>query len=194
MASARELGYVVKLLAVAEEDAHGVAVRVHPTMIPSHHPLASVRESFNAVFVEADAVGELMFYGRGAGGAPTASAVLGDLIDASKNLVSGGRGATIGSLARKPVRPIDEVESQFYLQLEVADQPGVLAEIAMQFGEHDVSIKSMQQIGIGADARIIFITHRAREADLRRTVHALRDVKTVHRVGSVLRVMGDEPG
>jgi homoserine dehydrogenase len=194
MASARELGYVVKLLAVAEEDAHGVAVRVHPTMIPSHHPLASVRESFNAVFVEADAVGELMFYGRGAGGAPTASAVLGDLIDASKNLVSGGRGATIGTLARKPVRPIDEVESQFYLQLEVADQPGVLAEIAMQFGEHDVSIKSMQQIGIGDDARIIFITHRAREADLRRTVHALRDVKSVHRVGSVLRVMGDEPG
>jgi homoserine dehydrogenase len=194
MASARELGYVVKLLAVAEEDAHGVAVRVHPTMIPSTHPLASVRESFNAVFIEADAVGELMFYGRGAGGGPTASAVLGDLIDASKNLVGDRRGATIGSLARKPVRPIDEVESQFYLQLEVADQPGVLAEIATQFGEHDVSIKSMQQMGIGDDARIIFITHRAREADLRRTVHALRDVKSVHRVGSVLRVMGDEPG
>jgi homoserine dehydrogenase len=194
MESARELGYVVKLLAVAEEDPHGVAVRVHPTMIPASHPLAGVRESFNAVFIEADAVGELMFYGRGAGGGPTASAVLGDLIDASKNLVGGGRGATIGALARKAVRPIDEVESQFYLQLEVADQPGVLAEIAAQFGEHDVSIKSMQQIGIGDDARIIFITHRAREADLRATVHALRDVKTVHRVGSVLRVMGDEPG
>jgi homoserine dehydrogenase len=194
MASARELGYVVKLLAVAEEDAHGVAVRVHPTMIPSHHPLASVRESFNAVFIEAEAVGELMLYGRGAGGAPTASAVLGDLIDASKNLVGGRRGATIGSLARKPVRPIDEVESQFYLQLEVADQPGVLAEIAGQFGEHNVSIKSMQQMGIGAEARIIFITHRAREADLRATVHALRDVKSVHHVGTVLRVMGDEPG
>ena len=194
MASARELGYVVKLLAVAEEESHGVAVRVHPTMIPASHPLASVRESFNAVFIEADAVGELMFYGRGAGGAPTASAVLGDLIDAAKNLVSGRRGAAIGALACKPVRPIDEVESQFYLQLEVADQPGVLAEIATQFGEHDVSIKSMQQMGIGDDARIIFITHRAREADLRRTVHALRDVKSVHRVGSVLRVMGDEPG
>jgi homoserine dehydrogenase len=194
MESARELGYVVKLLAVAEEDPHGVAVRVHPTMIPASHPLASVRESFNAVFIEADAVGELMFYGRGAGGGPTASAVLGDLVDAAKNLVGGGRGATIGALARKPVRPIDEVESQFYLQLEVADQPGVLAEIAAQFGEHDVSIKSMQQIGIGDDARIIFITHRAREADLRATVHALRDVKSVHRVGSVLRVMGDEPG
>jgi homoserine dehydrogenase len=194
IASAHDLGYVVKLLAVAEEDPHGVAVRVHPTMIPAHHPLASVRESFNAVFIEAEAVGELMLYGRGAGGGPTASAVLGDLIDAAKNLVSGGRGATIGALSRKPVRPIDAVESQFYLQLEVADRPGVLAEIAKQFGTHDVSIKSMQQVGIGADARLIFITHRAKEADLRATVHALRDVEAVHRVGSVLRVMGDEPG
>jgi homoserine dehydrogenase len=120
--------------------------------------------------------------------------VLGDLIDAAKNLVSGGRGATIGALVRKPIRPIDAVESQFYLQLEVADRPGVLAEIAKQFGTHDVSIKSMQQVGIGADARLIFITHRAKEADLRATVHALRDVEAVHRVGSVLRVMGDEPG
>jgi homoserine dehydrogenase len=194
IASARDLGYVVKLLAVAEEDPQGVAVRVHPTMIPAHHPLASVRESFNAVFIEAEAVGELMLYGRGAGGGPTASAVLGDLIDAAKNLVSGGRGATIGALVRKPIRPIDAVRSQFYLQLEVADQPGVLAEIAAQFGAHDVSIKSMQQIGIGDDARLIFITHRARESDLWATVHALRDVDSVHKVGSVLRVMGDEPG
>jgi homoserine dehydrogenase len=194
IASAHDLGYIVKLLAVAEEDPQGVAVRVHPTMIPVHHPLASVRESFNAVFIEAEAVGELMLYGRGAGGGPTASAVLGDLIDAAKNLVSGGRGATIGALVRKPIRPIDAVESQFYLQLEVADQPGVLAGIAAQFGAHDVSIKSMQQIGIGDDARLIFITHRARESDLWATVHALRDVDSVHKVGSVLRVMGDEPG
>ena len=135
--SARQLGYVVKLLAIAEESDLGIAVRVHPTMVPLHHPLASVRESFNALFIEADAVGELMFYGRGAGGGPTASAVLGDLIDATKNLVGGGRGATIGTLARKPIRPIDEVESQFYLQLEVADRPGVLAAIAEQFGAHD---------------------------------------------------------
>jgi homoserine dehydrogenase len=161
-------------------------------MIPVHHPLASVRESFNALFIEADAVGELMLYGRGAGGSPTASAVLGDLIDAAKNLTSGGRGATIGALSRRRVRPIDEVESQFYLLMEVADQPGVLAKIADQFGRHDVSIKSMQQRGIGADARLIFVTHRAREADLRATVHSLRDVDVVHRVGSVLRVLGDE--
>ncbi|MBM3673578.1 MAG: homoserine dehydrogenase [Actinobacteria bacterium] len=190
--SAQELGYVVKLLAVAEEGPSGIAVRVHPTMVPRTHPLASVRESFNAVFIEADAAGELMLYGRGAGGGPTASAVLGDLIDASKNLASGARGATIGVLARKPIVPIDEVESQFYLQLEVADRPGVLAAIAEQFGTHAVSIRSMQQMGIGDDARLVFVTHLAREADLRATVHALRDVDAVHRVGSVLRVLGDE--
>ncbi len=192
IASARELGYVVKLLAIAEEVDGDIAVRVHPTMVPSTHPLAAVRDSFNAVFIEGDAVGELMLYGRGAGGEPTASAVLGDVIDAAKNLVSGGRGATIGALTRRRIRPIDEVESQFYLQMEVADRPGVLAAIAAAFGERDVSIKSMQQVGIGADARLIFITHRAREADLRATIHDLRDVPTVHRVGSVLRVIGDD--
>jgi len=193
IASARELGYVVKLLAVAEELEGDVAVRVHPAMVPTHHPLASVRESFNALFIEGDAVGELMLYGRGAGGSPSASAVLGDLIDAAKNLVSGGRGATIGTLARRTIRPIDEVESQFYLLIEVADRPGVLAQIATEFGRHQVSIKSMQQKGIGDDARLIFVTHKAREASLRATVHALRDVEPVHRVGSVLRVIGDEP-
>jgi homoserine dehydrogenase len=192
IASASELGYVVKLLAVAEEIDGDVAVRVHPAMIPVHHPLAAVRGSFNALFIEGDAVGELMLYGRGAGGGPSASAVLGDVIDAAKNLTSGGRGATIGALSRRRVRPIDEVESQFYLLMEVADQPGVLAKIADEFGRHGVSIKSMQQRGIGADARLIFATHRAREADLRATVHALRDVDVVHRVGSVIRVLGEE--
>jgi len=192
IASAAELGYAVKLLAVAEETPAGVAVRVHPTMIPLTHPLASVRESFNALFIEADAVGQLMFYGRGAGGDPTASAVLGDVIDAAKNVLSGARGATVGTLSRKPIRPIDEVESQFYLQLEVADRPGVLASIAEQFGEHGVSIRSMQQVGIGDEARLIFITHLAREADLRHTLRGLRDVGAVHRVGSVLRVLGEE--
>jgi homoserine dehydrogenase len=193
IASAHELGYVVKLLAIAEELDGDVAVRVHPAMVPLHHPLASVRESFNALFIEGDAVGELMLYGRGAGGSPSASAVLGDLIDAAKNLVSGGKGATIGVLARRRIRPIDEVESQFYLLVEVADRPGVLAQIATEFGRHGVSIKSMQQKGIGDDARLIFVTHKAREAALRATVHALRDVEPVHRVGSVMRVMGDEP-
>lgn len=192
IASAGVLGYVVKLLAVAEERDGGVAVRVHPAMIPLSHPLAAVRGSFNAVFIEGDAVGELMLSGRGAGGGPTASAVLGDLVDAVKNLVSGGKGATIGELVDRPIRPIDEVESQFYVLMEVADQPGVLAAIAGAFGEHAVSIKSMEQRGISTDARLVFITHRARESDLRATLDALRDVEAVHRVGSVLRVVGDE--
>ncbi|MFI5047822.1 MAG: homoserine dehydrogenase [Acidimicrobiia bacterium] len=192
IAAARDLGYVVKLLAIAEELDGEVAVRVHPTMVPDRHPLASVRDSFNAVFIEADAVGELMFYGRGAGGAPTASAVLGDLVDAAKNVVEGRKGATIGTLVAKPIRAIDDVFSQFYLHTEVADRPGVLAAMAPKFAEHGVSIKSMQQQGIGEDARLVFVTHRARESDVRATVLALRDVDAVHRVGSVLRVIGDE--
>ncbi len=192
IASARSLGYVVKLLAVAEEIDGDVAVRVHPAMVPVHHPLAAVRDSFNAVFIEADAVGELMLYGRGAGGNPTASAVLGDLVDAVKNLASGAKGATIGSLVRKPIRPIAEMETPFYLLIEAADRPGVLATIAGEFGRHGVSIKSMEQRGIGADARLVFITHRAREADLRATLEALREVDAVSRVGSVVRVMGED--
>jgi homoserine dehydrogenase len=192
IASAATLGYVVKLLAVAEEVDGQIAVRVHPAMIPVHHPLASVRESFNAVFIEGEAVGELMLYGRGAGGGPTASAVLGDLVDAVKNLVSGAKGATVGELVARTIRPIDEAESPFYVLMEVADRPGVLAAIAGAFGAHGVSIKSMEQRGIGADARLVFITHRAREADLRATLDSLRDVEAVHRVGSVLRVIGEE--
>jgi homoserine dehydrogenase len=192
IASARDLGYVVKLLAVAEELDGEVAVRVHPAMVPVRHPLASVRDSFNAVFIEGDAVGELMLYGRGAGGAPTASAVLGDLVDAAKNLVEGRKGATIGTLAPKPIRPIDAVESQFYLLMEVPDRPGVLAAIATVFAHHGVSIRSMQQRDKGEEARLIFVTHKARESDLRATVLALRDVEQVTRVGAVLRVMGEE--
>jgi homoserine dehydrogenase len=192
IASARDLGYVVKLLAVAEELDGQVAVRVHPAMVPARHPLAAVRDSFNAVFIEGDAVGELMLYGRGAGGAPTASAVLGDLVDAAKNLVEGRKGATIGTLALKPILAIDDVESQFYLMMEVPDRPGVLHAISGVFAEHGVSIRSMQQRERGDDARLIFVTHKAKESDLRATVRALRDVEQVHRVGAVLRVMGEE--
>jgi homoserine dehydrogenase len=192
IASAATLGYVVKLLAVAEEQEGGIAARVHPAMIPIQHPLASVRGSFNAVFIEGEAVGELMLSGRGAGGSPTASAVLGDIVDAVKNLVAGGKGATIGELVDRPIRAIGDAETPFYVLLEVADQPGVLAAIAGEFGRFGVSIKSMEQRGIGVDARIVFITHRAREADLRATIDSLRHVESVHRVGSVLRVMGEE--
>ena len=190
--SAADLGYVVKLLAVAEESGGEVAVRVHPAMVPVRHPLAAVRDSFNAVFIEGEAVGELMLYGRGAGGGPTASAVLGDLVDAAKNVVEGRKGATIGTLVARPIRAIDDIESQYYLELEVADQPGVLAAIATKFGEHRVSIRSMQQRDVGDEARLIFVTHTAKESDLRATVAALENVDVVHRVGSVLRVIGSE--
>ena len=192
IASAADLGYVVKLLAVAEESGGEVAVRVHPAMVPVRHPLAALRDSFNAVFIEDEAVGELMLYGRGAGGGPTASAVLGDLVDAVKNVVEGRKGATIGTLVAKPIRAVDDIESMYYLELEVADEPGVLAAIATKFGEHRVSIRSMQQRDVGAEARLIFVTHTAKESDLRATVAALENVDVVHRVGSVLRVIGSE--
>lgn len=192
IAAARELGYVVKLLAVAEEHDGRVGVRVHPAMVPADHPLASVRGSYNAVFIEGEAVGQLMLLGRGAGGGPTASAVLGDLIDAARNLRSGSRGATIGTLERVPIRPIDETASQFYVSLDAADRPGVLATIAGVFGRHEVSIQSMQQKGEGEQARLIFVTHLAREAAMAATIHDVRELDVVRRVGSVLRVVGGE--
>ena len=190
--AAEELGYVVKLLAVAEESGGAVSARVHPAMVPAGHPLASVRGSYNAVFIEGEAVGQLMLLGRGAGGGPTSSALLGDLIDAAKNLHSGARGATIGVLERRPIRPIDETSSQFYVSLDAADRPGVLAAIAGVFGTHGVSIQSMQQKGQGDDARLIFVTHLAREADLAATIREVRDLDAVERVGSVMRVVGGE--
>jgi homoserine dehydrogenase len=192
IAAAQELGYVVKLLAVADEHDGAVGARVHPAMVPLDHPLAAVRGSYNAVFIEGEAVGQLMLLGRGAGGGPTASAVLGDLIDAAKNVRAGARGATIGTLVRKRIRPIDETASQFYISLDAADRPGVLATIAGIFGKNEVSIQSMQQKGSGEDARLIFVTHLAREAALAATIHEVRELDVVRRIGSVLRVVGGE--
>ena len=191
IAFAKRLGYVVKLLAIAEQADGEVAVRVHPAMIPSTHPLASVRESFNAVFIEGEAVGDLMLYGRGAGGMPTASAVLGDLIDAAHNLRAGGSGRT-SPLGRAVIRPIDELSSQYYLDVMVDDRPGVLAAVAGVFGEHGVSIRSMEQEGLGAEARLVFITHTARERDMQATLHDLRQLDAVEQIGSLLRVVGPE--
>jgi homoserine dehydrogenase len=190
--AADELGYVVKLLAVTEETDGAVSARVHPAMVPVGHPLASVSGSYNAVFIEGEAVGQLMLLGRGAGGGPTSSALLGDLIDAAKNLHSGARGATIGVLERRPIRPIDETSSQFYVSLDAADRPGVLATIAGVFGKHRVSIQSMQQKGQGDDARLIFVTHLAREADVAATIREVRGLDVVKQVGSVIRVVGGE--
>lgn len=196
IAFARRLGFTIKLLAVIER-AEGpggeleVAVRVHPAMVPVEHPLASVRDSFNAVFVEGEAVGGLMFYGRGAGGAPTASAVLGDVIDAAVNLRRGSS-ASVGALGRAHILPIDETVSEYYVNLEVDDAPGVLSSVSGAFGRHGVSIRSMEQEGLGAEARLIFITHEAREKDLQATLEELRDLEVVHQVGSVLRVVGED--
>ena len=188
---ATRLGYVVKLLAIAEQVDGDVAVRVHPAMIPTTHPLASVRDSFNAVFIEGEAVGELMLYGRGAGGMPTASAVLGDLVDAAHNLRTRSSGRT-GTLRAGRFRPIDELSSQYYLNLDVVDRPGVLAAVAHVFGEHGVSIRSMEQEGLGDEARLVFITHRALERDVQATLHGLRHLDAVKRIGSLLRVIGPE--
>jgi homoserine dehydrogenase len=195
---AGRLGYVIKLLAVAElvpvdGGPDEVAVRVHPAMVPDSHPLAGVRDSFNAVFVEGAAVGDLMFYGRGAGGDPTGSAVLGDLVDAAVNLRKGTH-ADLISLARRPIRPIDELQSSYYVNLDVVDRPGVLRAVAEAFERHEVSIRSLEQEGVGADARLIFITHRAREADVQATLEDLRELDVIHRITSVLRVIGDDQG
>ena len=190
IAFAHRLGYEVKLLAVAEQGDDGrVAVRVHPAMLPKDHPLASVRDSFNAVFVEGEAVGQLMFYGRGAGGGPTASAVLGDLIDAAGNLRKGTH-ASIGRLPRAEIRPIDEVRSEYYLNLEVADRPGVLHAVSGVFAEHDVSIRSMEQEGLGDEARLVFITHDAPEAAIQATLRDLGELDSVGKITSMLRVLG----
>ncbi len=191
IAFAARLGYVVKLLAVAEAVGDQVAVRVHPAMVPVTHPLAAVRDAFNAVFIEGEAVGELMLYGRGAGGLPTASAVLGDLIDAAHNLQVGGRGRT-ATRSRAAVRPMAELSSQYYLNINVVDRPGVLAAVATVFGDHDVSIRSMEQEGLGEEARLVFITHKATERDVQATLADLRHLDAVERVGSLLRVVGQE--
>ena len=191
---AARLDHCIKLLAIAErkdaDDRTIIGVRVHPAMVPLEHPLASVRDSFNAVFVEGDAAGELMFYGRGAGGRPTASAVLGDLVDAAENLRR-GHGATIGELRPPVIAPMEELETAYYLEVEVEDRPGVLSQVASIFGEHAVSIRSMEQEGLDAEARLIFITHAARERDLQATLAGLAGLEAVRSVGSMLRVVGD---
>jgi homoserine dehydrogenase len=218
IAMAQRLGYTVKLLAVVEhtsepasaagsDDGSGpsVAVRVHPAMVPSTHPLASVRDSFNAVFVEGAAVGDLMFLGRGAGGMPTASAVLGDLLDAAHNLTTGGAGRTVAR-RRVPIRPIDELCSAYYLALEVADRPGVLHSVSGVLGQHRVSIRLMEQENLGREdadpeapgvrgggsgrARLVFVTHPAYERDVQACLGELRHLDVVHSIGGLLRVIG----
>ena len=195
VASAREMGAVVKLLAIAERgpDTAGrdsVGVRVHPAMIPRSHPLASVGDAYNAVFVEGDAAGQLMFYGRGAGGAPTASAVLGDLVAVARNRLTGARGMGESSYAALRIRPMGETPTRYHVSLDVADKAGVLASVANAFAAHDVSIQTVRQEGHGDDATLVLVTHIASDAALSATVDDLRRLDAVRAVASVMRVEG----
>ena len=191
VASAKEMGCVVKLLAIAERRGDGVSVRVHPAMIPSHHPLASVREAYNAVFVEAASAGQLMFYGRGAGGGPTASAVLGDLVAVGRNTLSGARGAGESSYAALRVLSMGECLTRYHISLDVADKAGVLAEVATTFAKHDVSIGTVRQEGHLDDASLVVVTHTATDAALQAVVEDLRELDVVRDVASVMRVEGE---
>lgn len=191
MAAARDLGCVIKLLAICERtpDPDSVSARVHPAMIPASHPLASVDGAFNAVFVEAEAAGQLMFYGQGAGGAPTASAVLGDVVAVARNRVEGGRGPRESAYASLPVRPMGSVPTRYHVSLDVADRTGVLATIAGEFARNGVSIAAVRQTdGHGGAARLTVVTHAAPEAALADTVEVLAGLDIVNGVESVLRV------
>jgi homoserine dehydrogenase len=194
VARAAEIGCTVKLLAICEkvegDGGASVAVRVHPAMIPTTHPLAAVGGAFNAVFVEAEAAGELMFYGRGAGGEPTASAVLGDLVAVARNRVAGVAGPGVTTYAGLPARPIAETPTRYHVSLDVADKPGVLATVAQEFAAHGVSIATVRQDGHGDAATLVIVTHSAPDAALSATVAALRGMPAVRGVTSVLRVEG----
>jgi homoserine dehydrogenase len=191
IASARVLGCVVKLLAICERCDGGISARVHPAMISREHPLASVRGVYNAVFVEAESAGRLMFYGAGAGGGPTASAVLGDLVVVARNRVAGIRGPDAPSYAELPVLPMSEALTRYHVALDVADRPGVLAPVAEAFARHDVSIQAVRQEGHGDDANLVIVTHTARESALAATVADLSAMEAVRAVDSVLRVEGE---
>jgi homoserine dehydrogenase len=190
--SARDMGCVVKLLAIAELDAGGerVGVRVHPAMIPREHPLASVREAYNAVFVEATAAGRLMFYGAGAGGTPTAGAVLGDLVTVARNRVQGVRGPGESTYAQLEPHAMGEAATRYHIALDVDDRAGVLARVATAFAKHDVSIQTVRQVGRGADAQLVVVTHRALDSALAATVDELAELDVVREVSSVMRVEG----
>jgi homoserine dehydrogenase len=195
IASAKDMGRVVKLLAICElrEGPSGPAVsaRVHPAMIPRSHPLASVREAYNAVFVESDAAGQLMFYGPGAGGAPTASAVLGDLVSVARNRLGNVRGVGESAYAKCDILPMGETQTRYHVAIDVDDRAGVLAQVAQTFTAHNVSIQTVRQEGRGDDAQLVVVSHRASDADLAATVAALRTLDSVHDVSSVMRVEGD---
>lgn len=192
IAAAESMGFVVKLLAVAERmGEQAVVVRVHPTMVPKSHPLANVRDAFNAVFIEAESAGELMFFGRGAGGAPTASAVLGDLVAAARNRLSGGIGPGDSSYAELTPLDISHAKTRYYIHIKVADRPGVLAKIAGVFAANDVSIQVLHQDGHDDNASLVIRTHKAADSALAKTLKDLSTLDVVDSVIGVMRVEGE---
>ena len=192
--SAQQMGSTIKLLAICERvngpEGESVAVRVHPAMIPRTHPLAGVGDAFNAVFVEAEAAGELMFYGRGAGGKPTASAILGDLVAVARNRLAGASGPGASAYAALPIRPMALTPTRYHISLDVADRAGVLASVASEFATHDVSISTVRQDGRGEEASLVIVTHTATDSALKATVDGLRSLDMVREVTSVMRVEG----
>jgi homoserine dehydrogenase len=192
IASAKVLGRIVKLLAICERTDEGVAVRVHPAMIPRTHPLATVGGAYNAVFVDAKSAGQLMFYGAGAGGTPTASAVLGDLVAVARNRLAGTRGPEVTTYAELPVLPMGDTLTRYHVSLDVADKPGVLAPVAEAFARHGVSIQAVRQTSRGTEALLVIVTHVARDADLAATISELQALPVVRAVASVMRVEGEE--
>jgi homoserine dehydrogenase len=192
IASARVLGRIVKLLAICERSGDGVSVRVHPAMIPRSHPLAAVGGAYNAVFVEAQSAGQLMFYGAGAGGTPTASAVLGDIVAVARNRLAGTHGPELSTYAELPVLPMGDTLTRYHVSLDVDDRPGVLAPVAEAFARHDVSIEAVRQTSRGDEALLIIVTHEARDAALAATVSELEALPVVRAVVSVMRVEGEE--
>ena len=193
VAVAKTMNHVIKLLAIAElTPDNRISVRVHPALIARSHPLAAVRDAFNAVFVEAKSAGQLMFYGRGAGGAPTASAVLGDVVAVARHRVSQSVGPRESDYADRAIAPIGDTKTQFLIRLNVADKPGVLAAIAQVFATEGVSIQTVRQSGRGNDAELIVVSHGATESALSATVKALSNMDIVTKVESVLRVQGSQ--
>ena len=192
IASAKQMDCVVKLLAICDLDERPtgdtVSVRVHPAMIPRSHPLASVRAAYNAVFVESDAAGQLMFYGPGAGGAPTASAVLGDVVTVARNRLSSVTGAGESTYAGCEIAPMSETLTSYHIAIDVDDSPGVLAAVAEIFARHEVSIRTVRQTGRGDDAELVIVTHTSPESGLADTVASLRSMPIVREVTSVMRV------
>ncbi|WP_349258373.1 homoserine dehydrogenase [Stackebrandtia sp.] len=191
VASAVHMDCVIKLLCIATRDGADVSARVHPAMIPRTHPLASVNGAYNAVFIEAEAAGQLMFYGAGAGGAPTASAVLGDLVAVARSRRSGASAAAESAYADLRVRPMSEVVTRYHVSLDVDDEPGVLAEVASVFAEHGVSMRTVRQTGRGDEAALVAVTHTATDAQLSATVDELGKLPAVRQVASVMRVEGE---